>query len=516
MGSSLKTYTVEELVNLGALEKPLDGNHGGIHPKSSEFVAEGIPFIMASDMKNGKIDTRNCKFISEDQARGLRKGFAKEGDVLLSHKATIGRTAIVDNIDTAFIVLTPQVTYYRVKNLGVINPKYLKYYFDSVQFQSLFEQWAGGGSTRLYLGITGQKKLPIELPDIETQNSIASIISDYDLKLLLNRQTNQTLEQMAQALFKSWFVDFDPVFDNLLASVDFKLENLETSLPDELKQKAQRRLAALNSLENATECKASLIALAHELQAQTQAAVQVSEKAAETPVKANPTILAQHANTHAHFPNEFEHNEQLGWIPKGWEVKTINELCKINPESWTKKNAPKVVKYVDLANAKNGAVGEAIEYSFSEAPSRARRVLRPHDTIIGVVRPANRSFAYVNEENLTGSTGFAVVRANNQNCRAFAYFSLTNDDCIQEFTRIADGAAYPAIKPEDVAKTYCLFSNNKILDAFESIVGEFMTKVAKNEQQNRYLTKLRDTLLPKLISGELQIPDVATDDETVD
>uniref|UniRef100_UPI0038F704D4 hypothetical protein n=1 Tax=Streptomyces galilaeus TaxID=33899 RepID=UPI0038F704D4 len=92
-------------------------------------------------------------------------------------------------------------------------------------------------------------------------------------------------------------------------------------LPDELKHKAQRRLAALNSLENATQCKASLSALAHELQAQlptkeaTQAAVQVSEKAAETPVKpnfnANPKILVQHANTHAHFPNEFEHNEQL-------------------------------------------------------------------------------------------------------------------------------------------------------------------------------------------------------------
>ncbi|MBA6408421.1 restriction endonuclease subunit S [Pseudoalteromonas sp. 5Ae-yellow] len=158
-----------------------------------------------------------------------------------------------------------------------------------------------------------------------------------------------------------------------------------------------------------------------------------------------------------------------------------------------------------MANAKNGSVGEAIEYSFSEAPSRARRILRPHDTIIGVVRPANRSFAYVNEDNLTGSTGFAVVRANNQNCRAFAYFSLTNDDCIQEFTRIADGAAYPAIKPEDVAKTYCVYSNNKILDAFESIAGNIMSGVARNQTQTKTLTKLRDTLLPKLIAGEITI-----------
>ncbi|WP_413693829.1 hypothetical protein [Psychromonas sp. KJ10-2] len=153
-------------------------------------------------------------------------------------------------------------------------------------------------------------------------------------------------------------------------------------------------------------------------------------------------------------------------------------------------------------------MGDVVKYVFLEAPSRARRVLQPHDTIIGVVRPANRSFAYINESGLTGSTGFAVVRAKNKNYRSFAYLSLTNDDCIQEFTRIADGAAYPAIKPEDVAKVICIFSDYIILEKFENIVGEWMNKIASNEHQLLPLTKLRDTLLPKLISGELQIPDV--------
>jgi type I restriction enzyme S subunit len=262
-------------------------------------------------------------------------------------------------------------------------------------------------------------------------------------------------------------------------------------------KKAKIRLLALNGLAEADKTKASLKALAQ----------------GSPPLSSS--ILPQHATTHAHFPNEFEHNEQFGWIPKGWEIKTIDELCKINPQSWTKKNAPELVNYVDLANAKNGTMGETIEYSFSEAPSRARRVLKPHDTIIGVVRPVNRSFAYVNEEGLTGSTGFAVVRANNENCRAFAYFTLTNDNCIQEFTRIADGAAYPAIKPEDVAKSYCVFSSNMILDKFEFITGDIMAKIAKNEQQSKPLAKLRDTLLPKLISGELKIPDVETPDEKI-
>lgn len=160
-------------------------------------------------------------------------------------------------------------------------------------------------STRASLNNEMISRLEISFPEPKVQEKIAHILRTLDKKIELNQKTNQTLEQMAQALFKSWFVDFDPVFDNLLASVDFKLENLENHLPDELKQKAQRRLLALNSLENAAEIKASLIALDHELQAlsqtkeATQAAVQVSEKAAETPVKpnfsANPKILAQHA-----------------------------------------------------------------------------------------------------------------------------------------------------------------------------------------------------------------------------
>ena len=496
----------------------------GSNLKNSDYTDDGVLVVQGRNVTGRVFTWSNNRYVSLVKYNSIPRSHCFVGDLIFPKVGTIGkvgRLSACEGYDK--YILSTNTMRLRVDPKKA-NPLFVYYYFTWKKTVNLI-QAMNSKSVQPVFNFTTLKKFPIGLPPRRSQDFSAKTLDSIDNKIELNQKTNQTLEQMAQALFKSWFVDFDPVFDNLLANADFKLENFENSLPDELKQKAQRRLAALNSLENATQCKASLSALAHELQAQlptkeaTQAAVQVSEKAAETPVKANfnanPNILAQHASTHAHFPNEFEHNEQLGWIPKGWESKTIDELCKINPESWTKKNAPEVVKYVDLANAKNGSVGEAIEYSFSEAPSRARRVLRPHDTIIGVVRPANRSFAYVNEDNLTGSTGFAVVRANNQNCRAFAYFSLTNDDCIQEFTRIADGAAYPAIKPEDVAKTYCVYSNNKILDAFESSIGKFMTKVAKNEQQNRYLTKLRDTLLPKLISGELQIPDVTTDEETV-
>ena len=126
MKSEWKEYTVQELVDLEMLDDPLDGNHGSIHPKASDYVDEGVPFI------------------SEERAKTLRKGFAKPGDVLLTHKATIGRTAIVpDTYET--IILTPQVTYYRVKR-GIDN-RYLKYYFDSPDFQTTLNNCI---SCRLY------------------------------------------------------------------------------------------------------------------------------------------------------------------------------------------------------------------------------------------------------------------------------------------------------------------------------------------------------------------------------
>ena len=202
MSSEWKTYSVQELIDAGMLDEPLDGNHGSIHPKASDYVSAGVPFIMANNLVNGKVDYANCAYITEAQASTLRKGFAKPGDVLLTHKATIGRTAIVsDEYDT--IILTPQVTYYRVKK-GISN-RYLKYYFDSSTFQQLFANWAGSGSTRAYLGITAQCKLPIVLPPYEVQLKIAKCCGVLDDKIYQNQRINDNLLAQAQTLYKQFF-----------------------------------------------------------------------------------------------------------------------------------------------------------------------------------------------------------------------------------------------------------------------------------------------------------------------
>ena len=204
MKSEWKEYTVQELIDLDMLDEPLDGNHGSIHPKASDYVDEGVPFIMANNLINGVVDLDGCAFISEEQAKTLRKGFAKPGDVLLTHKATIGRTAIVpDRYET--IILTPQVTYYRVKR-GIDN-RYLKYYFDSPDFQTTLNNWAGSGSTRAYLGITAQHKLPVILPPYSEQQKIADILEVLDRKIQFNTEINENLQQQAMALYAEMFLN---------------------------------------------------------------------------------------------------------------------------------------------------------------------------------------------------------------------------------------------------------------------------------------------------------------------
>jgi type I restriction enzyme, S subunit len=202
-----KIKSVDDLIAEEIIEKPLDGNHGGIHPKGSDFVEAGIPFIMASDVNNGKVDLIKCKFITKAQADKLQKGFSKTGDVLLTHKASLGRTALVPNIGTPYIMLTPQVTYYRIKNKMKFSNFFLKYYFDSPSFQGILHNHGSSGSTRAYIGITAQRDLPVLFPPLPEQKSIAEVLSSLDDKIDLLHRQNKTLEQMAETLFRQWFVE---------------------------------------------------------------------------------------------------------------------------------------------------------------------------------------------------------------------------------------------------------------------------------------------------------------------
>lgn len=161
------------LVESGVIEPPQDGNHGEKHPKASDYVSDGIPFVMASDLKGGEVDFSNCSKIPEPLARTLRIGFAKVGDILLSHKGTVGEVARLRELANDFVMLTPQVTYYRVIDQTRLSPDWLYFAFQSPGFKRLLEQH-GRQSTRAYIGIKAQRDLSVPMAERQEQEQVLS------------------------------------------------------------------------------------------------------------------------------------------------------------------------------------------------------------------------------------------------------------------------------------------------------------------------------------------------------
>ena len=179
---------VGELIKDGIIDAPLDGNHGEKHPTASEYVDSGIPFLMASDVHGGIADIKSCKFITRERAERLDKGFAKNGDVLLTHKATIGESAILQGLETEYAVLTPQVTYYRIQDEKKLSREYLYAFFNSVKFQNDLKTKAAQ-STRPYIGISAQQNLDIVLPrKLTEQKKIGVYFSDLDHLITLHQR----------------------------------------------------------------------------------------------------------------------------------------------------------------------------------------------------------------------------------------------------------------------------------------------------------------------------------------
>ena len=292
--------------------------------------------------------------------------------------------------------------------------------------------------------LSGQliKELILPFPSFVEQKAIGLFLRSLDGRIKLLRETNKTLEAISQAIFKSWFIDFDPVR---------------------------------------------------------------AKMAGRSPAGMDKEIAAL-------FPDELVENE-FGLMPQGWKLGSLADLSHLNPESWTSRKRPDRLAYIDLANAKENVIAELVEYDFDEAPSRARRVLRSGDTIIGTVRPGNRSYAFISNaaHNLTGSTGFAVLRPIKSINTEFVYLAATRDESIERLAHLADGGAYPAVRPEVVIQLSCVIPSEIVMKAFHQVVDVLLEKISNNQLAIQTLSEIRDTLLPSLISGKLRLADAVAE-----
>ncbi|HBC3897074.1 TPA: restriction endonuclease subunit S [Vibrio parahaemolyticus] len=168
-----KIVSVRNLIR-GAKLQIQDGNHGELHPVANDYVDDGIPFLMANNVRNGKVDTSSCKRIPKALADKLRIGFAKVGDMLLTHKGTVGEVGIIpEEMREDYWMLTPQVTYYRWLHHSLHN-EFFYYQFQSVSVATQLDIIAGKQSTRGYVGLIAQGDIELAIPPLNEQLEIAS------------------------------------------------------------------------------------------------------------------------------------------------------------------------------------------------------------------------------------------------------------------------------------------------------------------------------------------------------
>jgi len=191
--------------------------------------------------------------------------------------------------------------------------------------------------------------------------------------------------------------------------------------------------------------------------------------------------------------------------PAGWNAGSLSDVASLNPESWSRANYPDTVDYVDVSNTKWGTIEAITPFTRESAPSRAQRILRPGDTIVGTVRPGNGSYAFVSAQGLTGSTGFAVLRPTQQIFREVVYLAATAKENIDRLAHLADGGAYPAVRAELIGATELVAAPESLFAAFSTTTSALIDRAEANKHEITSLVATRDFLLPKLMSAEVRV-----------
>src|SRR5690606_37529115 len=288
-----------------------DFRAGSVFKPTLQGRASGeYPFVKVSDMNlpaNAvRIQDANNWVSSEDladlRAKPFPPGtvvFAKIGEALRQNRLRqVVRETLIDNNMMGAI-----------PRIDRVDARLLYYALSQFDFAEIAQ-----GTALPYLTVASLAALDFDVPSPEEQRAIAHILGTLDDKMELNRRLSETLEAMARTLFKSWFVDFDPV--------RAKAEGRDPGLPKPLANLFPARLV---------DC-------------------------------------------------------DLSAMPEGWEVGPLADVSTLNPEVWSRQTRPPKIKYVDLSNTKWGRIASATVYESADAPSRAQRVLRPGDTIVGTVR----------------------------------------------------------------------------------------------------------------------------------
>lgn len=349
-----------------------------------------------------------------------------------------------------------------------IDPDYLLYALQSPFVQNQIRWNEGTGSTVSNIRIPVLEK--IEIPRHgDAESNIGKMLSSVDAKINLNRRINQTLEAMAQAIFISWFVDFDPVKAKITAIQEGR---------DPLR-------AAMSAISGKSESELDALP---------------------------PKEYKQLAATAALFPDEMEESE-LGEIPRGWVVRAMPDCVEVNPVRTLKKET--VAQYLDMANVPTNSarVQNVVLREFTSGSK-----FRNGDTLLARITPCleNGKTAFVDflngDEVGWGSTEFIVLRPKNGLPEPFAYFLCRHPDFRAFAIAQMAGTSGRQRVPNDCFGGYKLVEPSEVVaTAFGRLAAAALNQIKALDEEAKTLAKLRDTLLPKLLSGELSVTSIDTE-----
>jgi type I restriction enzyme S subunit len=378
-------------------------------------------------------------------------------------------------------MLTPQITYYRVKNGAKLNNVYLKAYFDSSFFQTILGLWAGAGSTRAYLGITGQLKLPVILPPIESQLLIANHVSMINDKVSLNTQTNQTLEAIAQAIFKSWFVGFEPV--------KVKMAVLEAG-------------GTAEEAERAAMC-----------------AISGKDEAALTQLQTEqPDAYAELAQTAALFSSAMQDSE-LGEIPEGWKEGSIGDIAKAKGGYAFKSNqfietGNPVVKIKNITGAGTVDISDCQCVTDKDGKSAVRFQLFDGDLVMAMTGATVGKIGLMNTHGRSAYLNQRVAKfesnAFGPEVSCFLFCVFNRSEVFDAVVGAAQGSAQPNISSSVIESTRLVVPSERLVKQFINLVQPLFYRWLKNNDESLTLALSRDNLLPKLLSCEIDLGEIGS------
>ena len=443
----------------------IDVSYGYTESANTEKV--GPKFLRITDIQNGVVDWKSVPYCPIDNSK-LDKYVLEKGDIVVARTGnSTGENYIFTGSEET--VYASYLIRFRIDE-NIANPFYVWYSMRSPNWWAFVNSSKTGsaqaGANAKVLGL-----YPLDLPNLDTQKAIAHILGSLDNKIELNRQMNETLEAMAQALFKSWFVDFDPVIDNALAAGN--------AIPDEFAERAKQR-KAIEKKDN--------------------------------------------ADIQSLFPDEFEFTEEMGWIPKGWEISTLGQesdfsngyAFKSKELTAESKDAFHVFKMGHIKRGGGFNYDGTKSYFPIEAAKDLERYLLKKGDLLMAMTDMKSSMALLGHTALMPEddkflvnqrVGRLSVKEDATLNYPYIYIYSNLDTTIGELRSRANSGVQVNLSTAEIKATNILVPSRSVHDIFDVKAISFFEKIFLNDRLNRKLAETRDTLLPKLMSGEIRISD---------